>query len=91
MLKYYLITIAAVSLLAFVLFAVDKVNAKRDGGRIPEIVLLTAATLGGGVGAFLGKVLLRHKSNAKRKPHFAIVIALSALLQVGLLVYLFFV
>lgn len=90
MLKYYLITVAAVSLLAFVLFAVDKVNAKRDGGRIPEIVLLTLATLGGGVGAFLGKVLLRHKSNAKRKPHFAIVIALSAVLQVALGIYLFF-
>ena len=48
MLVYYLITIAAVSLLAFLLFAVDKVKAKRDGGRIPELSLLTVATLGGG-------------------------------------------
>lgn len=91
MLKYYLITLGAVSFLAFLFFAIDKIRAKRGGNRIPEIVLLTLATVGGGVGAMLGKVLLRHKSNAKRKLHFAIVLTLSAAVQVALLVYLIFV
>ena len=90
MLTCYLITIGVASFLAFLFFAVDKINAKRGGGRIPEIVLLTLATLGGGVGAMLGKVLLRHKSNARRKLHFAIVLTLSAAVQIALLAYLIF-
>ena len=85
---YCLITVFVVSLIAFFLFAVDKAAAKRDGGRIPELVLLTSAALGGGVGALLGKTLLCHKSNAGRKPHFAVVLFLSAVVQIALLVYL---
>lgn len=88
MLKCYLIVTALASLLAFLLFAVDKLRASRDGGRIPEIVLLTLAALGGGMGALLGRLFLRHKSNARRKPHFAVVVTLSFVIQAAFLVYL---
>lgn len=85
MLKIYLITLGVMSLLAFSFFLADKLLAKRGGSRVPEIVLLTLATLGGGVGAMLGKVLLRHKSNASRKWHFAIILNVSVILQVALI------
>lgn len=88
MLVYYLITVLAVSLIAFLLFATDKASARRGGDRIPELVLLTVSALGGGLGALLGQVLLHHKSNARRKLHFAVTVTLSALLQTVLLFYL---
>lgn len=87
-LNCYLITCGVMSLIAFVAFAIDKAAAADDRRRIPEITLLTLAALGGGVGAMVGKILLRHKSNAKRKLHFAIVLTTSALLQVAFLIFL---
>ena len=91
MLNCYLIVCGVASLLAFMLFAVDKAGAADGRSRVPEIVLLTLSALGGGVGAMLGRVLLHHKSNKGRKPHFAVVLPVSALLQVALLVYFLFV
>lgn len=89
MLKIYLITCLVMSLLAFLFFAADKLLAVRKGKRrIPEITLLSFAVLGGGVGAFLGRLLLRHKSNVKRKLHFAIVLTASLLIQIALGIFL---
>ena len=87
-LEYYLITLGVMSLFAFVLFAVDKAASADGRARIPELVLLTLAALGGGVGAMLGMILLHHKSNVKRKLHFAIVLTTSVVIQIGFLVYL---
>lgn len=87
-LKYYLITCGLMSLIAFFAFAIDKAAAADGRKRIPEITLLTLAALGGGAGAMLGKVLLRHKSNAKKKLHFAIVLTTCLLIQVAFLVLL---
>ena len=86
--KYYFIVCGVMSLIAFIAFAVDKAASKGSGARIPEITLLTLATLGGGVGAMLGKVLLRHKSNAKRKLHFAIVLTISFVIQMAFAILL---
>lgn len=76
--------LGSVSLLAFTLFAQDKVRAKRGSWRIPEGTLWAAAILGGGVGAYLGMRLFRHKT---KKGFFHIGIPLLALLQLGLLVW----
>ena len=88
MLLIYSIILIVMSALAFVCFAVDKANAADGRERVPEAVLLTLATLGGGVGALLGKVLLHHKSNARRKPHFAVTLVAAVVLQLACLVYL---
>ncbi|MBE6656579.1 MAG: DUF1294 domain-containing protein [Ruminococcaceae bacterium] len=88
LLKCYLIACGVMSLIAFVSFAMDKAAAADGRARIPELTLLTLSALGGGVGAMLGKVLLKHKSNVKRKLHFAVVLTTSVLVQVSFLIYL---
>ena len=61
--KFLLILwISAASLLAFLLFAIDKAKARRHRWRIPEAVLLGVAACGGGLGALLGMQLCRHKT-----------------------------
>ena len=70
--------------------AIDKANAAGGRTRIPEITLLTLSALGGGVGAMMGRTFLHHKSNARRKMHFAIVLWMSFIMQIALGGYLYF-
>jgi uncharacterized membrane protein YsdA (DUF1294 family) len=51
-----------VSLLTFVLFGLDKLQAKREGRRTSERNLLVLSALGGAVGGLLGMGIFRHKS-----------------------------
>lgn len=52
----------AVSLVAFVLYHIDKHRAETGARRIPEMTLHLAELLGGWPGAFLAQRFLRHKS-----------------------------
>lgn len=62
----------------FLLYALDKVRARRRRGRrVPERTLLLCALAGGGAGALLGMELLRHKT---RHTRFRILVPLGALL-----------
>ena len=82
--RMLLIWLGILSLLALILFGWDKLMAKAGRRRIPESALWAAAILGGGVGAFLGMKLFRHKT---RKGFFPIGLPLLAVLQIGLLVW----
>lgn len=73
----YLLLINAVSLL---LMLQDKRNAMRKGPRVPELILLGSAVLGGSIGAVLGMFFFRHKT---RKPLFSVGLPLTLLVQVG--------
>lgn len=53
---------AVLSLLTFILYAIDKTAARRQARRIPENTLHIYALLGGWPGALLAQQLLRHKS-----------------------------
>ena len=74
----YLILINAASLL---LMLQDKKNAMRKGPRVPEIILLGSAMLGGSIGAVLGMFFFRHKT---RKPLFSIGLPLILLVHMGI-------
>ena len=63
---YYLL---AVNILAFVLFGIDKQNARRNMWRIPEKTLILSAVIGGSAGAILGMRFFHHKT---RKAKFAV-------------------
>ena len=57
--------LAAVNVLAFVLFGLDKWFAVRGMWRISERTLFTVALLGGTAGALLGMSAFRHKTRNK--------------------------
>jgi uncharacterized membrane protein YsdA (DUF1294 family) len=51
------------SLFTFIVYAVDKVAAKRGTWRVPEVKLHLLAVAGGWPGALCGQQWLRHKSS----------------------------
>jgi uncharacterized membrane protein YsdA (DUF1294 family) len=74
------IALGAANLLAFGLFATDKLLAKLGWRRVPEKTLFAAACLGAAVGAWLAMLVFRHKT---LKPRFRYGVPLIALLEIG--------
>jgi uncharacterized membrane protein YsdA (DUF1294 family) len=81
-----LIVVCAFSTLAFLLMGTDKREACKGKSRIRERTLLLTAFFFGGIGAYLGMELFRHKT---RKPPFPWLVPLFALLQGALLIGVF--
>lgn len=79
--KYIPIILIAINLLTFVLYGTDKAKAKKNKWRISEAVLLTAAFLGGSLGALLGMQLFRHKTKHRK---FNILVPLFLVIHIAL-------
>ncbi len=76
----------SVNVIAFLLYGIDKWNARKGLRRIPEKTLLGIAAVGGSVGAYGGMQLFRHKI---RKAKFSIGVPLIFVIQVGILLYIY--
>lgn len=74
--------LAAINATALGYYAFDKSRARRSRQRVPEIVLLGIAVLGGSGGAYLGMHIFKHKTV---KGRFQIVFWSVVVLQLGLL------
>ncbi|MDH3354179.1 MAG: DUF1294 domain-containing protein [Chromatiales bacterium] len=74
-----------VSLLTFILYAVDKSAARNGRWRISEKTLHLSALAGGWPGAIFAQQRLRHKS---KKRSFRIVFWITAILNGGALIWL---
>ena len=81
-----LLYLAAINIVAFFLYGIDKWKARHDKWRITEARLLSVALLGGSLGAFLGMKVWHHKTQHPRFRyglplililHLAIAVALS--------------
>jgi len=70
----------ALNLLELLGYGWDKLQAKRNGRRVPERTLHALALLGGFAGAWIGMSVFRHKT---QKPLFSVVLVLAALLHAG--------
>lgn len=81
-----LIYVAAINLVAFVIYALDKVKATSRARRISEKTLWTLALLGGTAGAMLSMHLFRHKT---KKHSFQAVLLLILLGQLALIFLIF--
>ncbi|MCD8367467.1 MAG: DUF1294 domain-containing protein [Clostridiales bacterium] len=77
--------LAAANVVTFFLYGLDKSKARRGAWRISERTLLTAAFVGGCVGALLGMRVFHHKT---RHRSFQILVPLSCVLWVVILVLL---
>lgn len=83
MLIIYLVLINAV---AFALMLADKHKARKNLWRIPESTLLTAALLGGSLGAIAGMYAARHKTkHLKFSVGLPVILALQVI--TGIILY----
>ena len=57
-----LIYLAAINIVAFFLYGIDKWKARHDKWRITEAALLWTAVTGGSIGALLGMKVWHHKT-----------------------------
>jgi uncharacterized membrane protein YsdA (DUF1294 family) len=85
-LGYYLIWLAATSLIAFILYGLDKAQSKHNGPRIPENALHLLALAGGFLGGWVGRSVFHHKT---KKRIFTFVLVLSTVIHL-FLIYWFF-
>ena len=82
----YPLCLASTGIVTFVLYGFDKIQAKRDAGRVPEIVLHLLTLAGGFIGGWAGRFVFQHKT---RKPVFLIVLVLATASHCGLCYYLY--
>ena len=71
----------------FLIYGIDKFFAIKKRSRIPENVLILTALLMGGVGAFAGMYLFRHKT---RKLKFRIFIPFALIVSSIYLIWAFY-
>lgn len=93
MVKYVLLGFLAwellASLVAFILFGKDKkMSGNGTEVRVKEKTLLEWTAFGGAVGAFVGRLVFRHKT---RKLYFTVVILASLVLQICTALWLAYV
>lgn len=83
--KILLIYFGIINFVAFVMFAIDKVNAAEHRSRIRIVTLLGVAFIGGSVGGLMAMYLLHHKT---KKDYFTVGIPLIMIMQVVVAFYI---
>ena len=78
--------LAIVSIIAIIVTIKDKISAKIDARRTPEMKLLLISALGGSVAMLLTMLIIRHKTKHLK---FMIGIPLIIVLQAVVLCYLY--
>ena len=77
--KYILIYLIIINIIAFVLFFMDKQKAKKDKWRIKESTLHIVGFMGGIIGSIAAMILFHHKT---KKPKFVIITIIALLFNV---------
>lgn len=77
--------IAIWNVIVFLIYGLDKLFAKLDMWRISEKTLLSCALILGGVGAFFGMKIWRHKTKHNT---FRIVAGISLIITIVVAVYI---
>lgn len=83
-----IVILLMINLIAFIMYGLDKMKAKKDAYRISEAMLIFIAAIGGSVGAMMGMTVFRHKTQHKK---FTLgvpaILLVQIILGVGLYVY----
>ena len=83
--KYVLVYLAVISAISVALTILDKRAARLHALRVPEIVLLLFAALGGSVSMYVTMRIIHHKT---RHAKFMLGLPIIFVLQIMLLLYL---
>ena len=83
--QYFIYYLLAVNDLTFLLYGMDKYQAKKGRWRKSEATLLMMAVIGGSIGAWAGMHIWHHKTMHKKFNHGIPVIII---MQIALVVYL---
>lgn len=83
----YIVYVIFMTIITIITYKIDKEKALSSKERIKEKTLLALAVFGGGLGAFLGRIISRHKTN---KLYFSLVIYLALILQIACLAILMY-
>ena len=87
-----LIYLAAINIVAFFLYGIDKWKAKRNKWRVTEARLLWIAVAGGSIGALLGMKVWHHKTqHAKFRFGLPAILILQIAAVLAALYYYYFV
>lgn len=79
--KYFIIYLIVINLIAFLAMYIDKRRAKYGKWRIPEQTLFILALIGGSIGAIAGMYTFRHKTKKLRfSIGFPVILVLQILL-----------
>ena len=76
--------VAVMSVVGAIVCALDKRAARRGARRVPEKTLWLLAVFGGAAGVWAAMLIAHHKT---RKTHFAVLMPILAVLQLGLIVF----
>ena len=82
--RIYINYLILINLIAFFVYAYDKLMAKMKKSRVRETTLLSLSIFGGALGGFICMILFNHKTKVKR---FIIINILMILLYVGIYYY----
>ncbi|TAA70466.1 DUF1294 domain-containing protein [Planococcus salinarum] len=77
---------AILSVMALAMMKIDKRQAQKRGQRIPEKNLWRVALFGGGIGAYIGMMMFRHKT---KHTNFRLGFLMLAILQAAVLVWVY--
>ncbi|MBQ7820169.1 MAG: DUF1294 domain-containing protein [Bacteroidales bacterium] len=78
--------VTIINTLAFIVYGIDKLKAKKGKWRIPESTLLLLAIIGGSIGAWFGIKVWHHKTLHKK---FKYGIPLIVIIQIVIAIYIF--
>ena len=81
---YLLYSLAAINVITFMVYGIDKLKAKKGKWRIPEATLLLLAIVGGSIGAWCGMKVWHHKTMHKK---FKYGVPMILMIQIGLCLY----
>ena len=90
MLKYFIIYLIIINIIAFIAMYIDKKRAKMGKWRTKEYTLFILALIGGSIGAIAGMYTFRHKT---KKARFVIGFPAILIIQIllGFMIYTDFI
>ena len=85
--KFLMIYLLAINIITFIFFGLDKYAANNDKWRIKNVTLLGLAFIGGTIGGLIAMYVFRHKT---QKDYYTVGLWLMIIMQIILLIYLFY-